>query len=335
MDKNIFNRKDKDLQLRANDGRIPLEGDRPVSKKKIVARGPIPTQDEITEIDRQGRKERNDYRKKCRKERSLPGLSKEDKHHMRDIENATLNKMKYDNMKKQAECYAKATGQTLPDNLSYNDLETISIRCFLPQYTRGEDLSSAISHIIGGALGIIMLIVGIYYSVVTTKPYFGVGENYAFSHPAAIATMFIFALGAIFLYAISAIYHFLWVNGGKKVLRVIDHCTIYFLIGVEWGLGILLTVFNCLWLNNKVVVGVSMAGYIILGWMIIAFTPVIITEIGMTGFLIILFGGIAYTFGAIFHGMGHKVRYMHTIAHSLYVVGTLLHFIGILLYFVL
>ena len=116
---------------------------------------------------------------------------------MRDIENATLNKMKYDNMKKQAECYAKATGQTLPDNLSYNDLETISIRCFLPQYTRGEDLSSAISHIIGGALGIIMLIVGIYYSVVTTKPYFGVGEIYTFSHPAAIATMFIFALGAI------------------------------------------------------------------------------------------------------------------------------------------
>lgn len=362
MDKNIFNRKDKDLQLRANDGRIPLEGDRPVSKKKIVARGPIPTQDEITEIDRQGRKERNDYRKKCRKERSLPGLSKEDKRHMREIENATLNKMKYDNMKKQAECYAKATGQTLPDNLSYNDLETISIRCFLPQYTRGEDLSSAISHIVGGALGIIMLIVGIYYSVVTTKPYFGVGEIYAFSHPAAIATMFIFALGAIFLYAISAIYHFLWVNGGKKVLRVIDHCTIYFLIaasytpitvlglpgaygmgmtwvyvvlGIEWGLGILLTVFNCLWLNNKVVVGISMAGYIILGWMIIAFTPVIITEIGMTGFLIILFGGIAYTFGAIFHGMGHKVRYMHTIAHSLYVVGTLLHFIGILLYFVL
>ena len=87
MDKNIFNRKDKDLQLRANDGRIPLEGDRPVSKKKIVVRGPIPTQDEITEIDRQGRKERNDYRKKCRKERSLPGLSKEDKRHMRDIEN--------------------------------------------------------------------------------------------------------------------------------------------------------------------------------------------------------------------------------------------------------
>ena len=27
MDKNIFNRKDKDLQLRANDGRIPLEGE--------------------------------------------------------------------------------------------------------------------------------------------------------------------------------------------------------------------------------------------------------------------------------------------------------------------
>ena len=72
MDKNIFNRKDKDLQLRANDGRIPLEGDRPVSKKKIVARGPIPTQDEITEIDRQGRKERNDYGRNVEKKEVFP-----------------------------------------------------------------------------------------------------------------------------------------------------------------------------------------------------------------------------------------------------------------------
>lgn len=362
MNNTVSNRKDKDLQVRANDGRIPLEKDRPASKEKIVLRGPIPTQNEIVEMDRQGKKERHEYKKQCAKERNLPGLSVEDKKHMREVEKATLNKMKYDNMRKQAECYAEATGEKLPENLSYNDLKTASIRCFLPQYTRGEDLSSAITHIIGGALGIIMLIVGIYYAAISTRQYVGVGEQYTYSHPVAIATMFIFALGAIFLYVISTIYHFLWVNDGKKVLRVIDHCTIYFLIAasytpitalglpgaygmgmtwvivvlsIEWGLGIALTVFNCIWLNNKLVVGISMAGYIILGWMIIAFTPVIIEEIGMGGFLTILFGGIAYTFGAIFHGMGHKVKYMHTIAHSLYVVGTLLHFIGILVYFVI
>lgn len=360
-DKNSH-RRDKDLQVRANDGRIPLENDRPTSKEKVVVRGSIPTQNAITEIEREGRRERSEYKKACARERSLPGLSKEDKKHMREVERTTLNKMKYDNMRRQAECYAESTGQTLPKDMSYNDLKTTSIRCFLPQYTRGEDLSSAITHIIGGALGIIMLIVGIYYAAVSTRQYMGVGSQYEYSHPVAIATMFIFALGAIFLYVISTIYHFLWVNDGKKVLRIIDHCTIYFLIAasytpivslglpgaygmgmtwvivvlaIEWGLGIALTVFNCLWLNNKLVVGISMAGYIILGWMIIAFTPVIIEEIGMQGFLIILFGGIAYTIGAICHGMGHKVKYMHTIAHALYVVGTLLHFIGILVYFVI
>lgn len=362
MNSQNLHRQDKDLNVRANDARIPLEKDRPVSKDKIVFRGSIQTQKEINAIEKEGRKERREYKKQCHLERKLPGLSKEDKCHMKESEKSNLNQMKFDNMRKQAECYAKSVNQTLPDNLSYNDLEKISIRCFLPQYTRGEDLSSAISHIIGGALGIIMLIVGIYYSVVSTRQYIGIGEEYTFNHPVATISMIIFALGAIFLYVISTIYHFLWVNGGKKVLRVIDHCTIYFLIAasytpitvlglpgaygmgmtwvyvvlaIEWGLGIALTVFNCLWLNNKFIVGISMAGYIILGWMIIAFTPVIITEIGMTGFLIILFGGIAYTFGAIFHGLGSKVRYMHTIAHSLYVVGTLLHFIGILVYFVI
>lgn len=351
-----------DLVVRANDSRIPLEGDTPSSKKGFILRGATKTQEEIEKIEREGRREIRQYKKKCAKERSLPGLSKQDKEDMKKVELSTIAGMKKDNMRRQAEVYATYTGQKLDDDLSYNDLKTISIRAFLPQYTRGEELASAITHIVGGALGIIMMIVGIYYAAVTNKPFFGVPEaGISFNHPIAITCMFIFALGAIFLYTMSTIYHFLWINPGKKVLRIIDHCTIYFLIaasytpislmglpgaygsndwsyvvlGVEWGLGIFLTVLNCLWLKSYWVVGISMAGYIILGWMIAIFAPQIIATAGLTGFTVILFGGIAYTFGAIFHGMGHKIKYMHAVAHSFYVIGTLLHFIGILLYYVI
>lgn len=360
--KQTYINKDKDLVVRANDSRIPLEGDKPASKKGFILRGATKTQDEIERIEREGRKEITAYKKKCAEERSLPGLTKKDKEEMKKVEASTIAGMEKANMRKQAEVYAKFTGQKLDDNLSYNDLKTISIRAFLPQYTRGEELASSITHIVGGALGIIMMIVGIYYAAISDKPYFGIPEaGVPYNHAIAITCMFIFALGAIFLYAMSSIYHFLWVNPGKKVLRIIDHCTIYFLIaasytpiclmglpgaygsniwsyvvlGIEWGLGIFLTVLNCLWLKSYWVIGISMAGYIILGWMIVAFAPQIIQTATMPGFLIILFGGIAYTFGAIFHGLGKKIKYMHAVAHSMYVVGTLLHFIGIILYYVI
>lgn len=352
----------QETQLRANDGRIPLGKDKPASKHKTIPRGSKAAQDKIDELDREGRIERNAYRRKCYEERKTPGLSSEDKKHMRGIEKSTLIKMKKDNMYKQAECYAKESGMTLSNDLTYKDLETISIRCFLPQYTRGEELASAITHIVGGAFGVVMVILGIYYTMVTNNTSFGVGGTMPFNRTICGISMGIFGFGAIFLYTISAIYHFLWVNPGKKVLRIIDHCTIYFLIAstytpmalmalpnaygmgmtwvyvvlaIEWGLGITLTVFNCLWLNNKFVSGLSMAGYIILGWMIIAFTPELITEIGLAGFLWILFGGVAYTAGAIFHGLGVKIRYCHAIAHGMYVIGTVCHFIGILVYLVI
>lgn len=352
----------KDLNVKANDARIPLSEDRPTSPKKVIIRGPVETQEEIEGIDAEGRRQRRAFRRDCRRRRRLPGLTKQDLQNMRKAEKSALAEMKKDNMRRQAQCYARRAGISLPDDLSYRGYQTIAIRCFLPQYTRGEELASAITHVVGGALGIVMLIVGIYYAATTQKPFFGVGQIYPFQHGVAIGAMFVFALGAIFLYTMSSIYHFLWVNPGKKVLRIIDHCTIYFLIAasytpmsllglpgaygagmtwpavvlcLEWGLGVLLTVFNCLWLNDRWVIGFSMAGYILLGWLIVGFAPLLLDEVGTGGFLVLLFGGVAYTLGAIFHGVGHKVRYMHALAHSSYVVGTLLHFLGILLYFVI
>ena len=54
--------------------------------------------------------------------------------------------------------------------------------------------------------------------------------------------------------------------------------------------------------------------------------------LGMTGFLLLLAGGIIYTIGAILYGLGRKHKYMHSVFHVCIFIGSLLHFLCIVLY---
>ena len=84
----------------------------------------------------------------------------------------------------------------------------------LPKYTRGEEIFNAVSHIVGGALGIGALVVGIVFAALKTDKI-------------GVMSMIIFGLSIMILYTMSAIYHFLFINKAKKVFRVFDHCNIY------------------------------------------------------------------------------------------------------------
>ena len=72
--------------------------------------------------------------------------------------------------------------------------------------------------------------------------------------------------------------------------------------------------------------------YLAMGWVIIfAFKP--LTEaIAMPGIWLLIAGGIIYTVGAIFYGIGKKIKYMHSIFHIFVLAGSILHFFSILLY---
>lgn len=52
------------------------------------------------------------------------------------------------------------------------------------------------------------------------------------------------------------------------------------------------------------------------------------------GMLLLLFGGIAYTVGALFYYFFKKKPYMHSVFHLFVVVGSILHMLYILLYIV-
>ena len=87
----------------------------------------------------------------------------------------------------------------------------------LPDYTKGEEIFNMVSHIVGGALGIAAMVLCIIMAA---------------KHGSAIGVIssIIYGITLIDLYAMSSIYHGLKPGKAKKVMQVLDHCTIYFLI---------------------------------------------------------------------------------------------------------
>lgn len=214
----------------------------------------------------------------------------------------------------------------------------------LPTYTKGEEIFNMVSHIVGGAIGLIGMVLCIIFSAIHQNGY-------------AIVGSIIYGISMIFLYTMSSIYHGLKpTRKAKKVMQILDHCTIYVLIAgtytpillssimkvdkvaawtmlaIVWTFAILGIVLNAI--DLKLFRVFSMICYIAMGWCIIFRIDLVIKSLGMTGFILILLGGIIYTLGTILYGIGRKVKYMHSMFHICVVIGTLLQLIAIILYVV-
>ncbi len=87
----------------------------------------------------------------------------------------------------------------------------------LPTYTKSEEIFNMVSHIVGGGLSVIALILCIVFSAKHGKPL-------------SIISSIIYGVTMIVSYTMSSIYHGLRPNTGKKVLQVLDHCAIYTMI---------------------------------------------------------------------------------------------------------
>ena len=212
----------------------------------------------------------------------------------------------------------------------------------LPTYTKGEEIFNMVSHIVGGALGITALALCVIFSALHHNVY-------------GIVSTSIYGVSLILLYTMSSIYHGLNPNcTSKKVFQIIDHCSIFILIagsytpfalctlrefhtatgwtlfGIIWGLSILGIVLNSIDLKRYKVF--SMMCYILLGWCIIFKINVIIKLLTMKGFILLLAGGIVYTIGTIFYGLGKKHKWMHSIFHITCIVASILQFFCIFFY---
>ncbi|MBQ9083381.1 MAG: hemolysin III family protein [Clostridia bacterium] len=211
----------------------------------------------------------------------------------------------------------------------------------LPDYTKGEEIFNMVSHIVGGALGVVALVLCVVFSALHRDPWAVVGSS-------------IYGASMIALYTMSSVYHGLRPGTGKKVLQVLDHCTIYFLIagtytpilftairevspgwawtlfGLVWGLAAMATTFTAI--DLKKYAKLSMICYIGMGWCVVLAIKPTIEAIPMPGLMLLLAGGIAYTVGAVLYGIGAKRRWMHSVFHLFVVLGSLLQFFCIFFY---
>ena len=211
----------------------------------------------------------------------------------------------------------------------------------LPNYTRGEELMNMITHIVGGALGVAVLLSCVIKAALNDN-FFG------------ILSCTIYGTTFITMFTISSVYHGLNPGMGKKVLQVIDHCTIYFLIAgtysavvlsairpvyptlgwclflFEWSLALVAATLTAIDLKKYEVF--SMICYIGMGWAIIPFWRQTLLVMTAPGFWLLLIGGIAYTVGSVLYGLGSKHKWMHSIFHIFVVLGALLQYFAVLFY---
>ena len=211
----------------------------------------------------------------------------------------------------------------------------------MPNYTRGEEIFNMTSHVVGAAFGILALVLTVVFSALRGNAWSVVGSA-------------IYGSTMILLYTVSSVYHGLHLNMGKRVMQVIDHCTIYLLIagtytpvalgairqyslawcwalfGVVWGCAALGIVFTAIDMNRFE--KLSMVLYLGMGWCIVMAAKPAMASIPLAGLGWILAGGVAYTVGAVLYGLGSRYRYMHSVFHVFVVAGSVLQFFGIFFY---
>ena len=216
----------------------------------------------------------------------------------------------------------------------------------LPDYTKGEEIFNMVSHIVGGAVGVTALVLCVIFAAIHGNVYGVVGSA-------------IYGATMITLYTMSSVYHGLSPRlMAKKVMQVLDHCTIYFLIAGtytpialcsirEYNTALGWTIFGVIWamaalgvtltaIDLKKYSKFSMICYLGMGWCIVFTAPLLPEILGIGGVVFLLTGGIAYTVGAVLYAVGKKkkLKYMHSVFHLFVVAASILHFFCILFYVV-
>ena len=165
-------------------------------------------------------------------------------------------------------------------------------------------------------------------------------------------SILIYGICALTMFGISAIYHRVnWMPHHRQLWKKIDHAGIYLMIagsctpiailGLQgdsgtkilitfWVVAIVGILQSIFFVNMPKIV--SSVFYLIAGLLVLPYIPEIKESIGMGNIWLIVFGGIAYTAGALcysfkFPKINPKVFGYHEVFHLLVNLGAIFHFI--------
>ena len=206
--------------------------------------------------------------------------------------------------------------------------------------TSGEEVANAVTHVVGSHLGAAMLALLVWQGARS-----GVDVGWK------VTSASIFGASMILLYAVSSAYHTVSYAPAKRVLHVMDHMAIYFLIagtytpfclvtlrpehpvlawtifGIEWGAA-LAGIFFKLRTTGRFRY-LSTSAYVVMGWVALcAIVPLVRTLHGL-GTMWLAVGGGLYTIGCVFY-LWKSLPYAHMVWHIFVLAGTLCHFFCIL-----
>ncbi|MCL2289922.1 MAG: hemolysin III family protein [Bacteroidetes bacterium] len=202
-------------------------------------------------------------------------------------------------------------------------------------YTRREETMNVLTHWIG------TIVVGIGSGCLITLSVLSGSVT-------KIASVSIYSFCMIMLYCASTLYHFEENESVKKKLKVLDHASIYLLIAgtytpfllinlkgsigiilfvIVWSIALLGITAKIFFLNKFK--KLSLAVYLVMGWIIVFAIKPLIVAISITGLIFIALGGIFYSGGVYFYVRKDKEFY-HSIWHIFVLLGTIMHFFAVL-----
>ena len=208
--------------------------------------------------------------------------------------------------------------------------------------TNGEEVANAVTHVVGSHLGSAMLALLVWQAVRS-----GVDV------PWKVTSASIFGASMILLYAISSAYHAVAYPPARRVLHVMDHMAIFFLIagsytpfclvtlrpehpglawsifGIEWGAAVLGMLFKLRTTGRFRYVSTS--AYVVMGWAALAAIVPLVRSLRGLGTMWLSVGGGLYTLGCVFY-LWKSLPYAHMVWHIFVLAGTICHFFCVLWY---
>lgn len=210
-------------------------------------------------------------------------------------------------------------------------------KSLITRYSKTEEGLNIATH----GFGLLLSIAGLPLLVIKSTNFSG------FWKP---ASLYIYGLSMIILYAASTFYHAAKKDKLRRRLNIFDHAAIYVLIAgtytpftvitLEGSTGWILFGLTWFFALTGIILKLFYTGrfdklstvlYVLMGWQIVfAFKP-LMQNFPSEGLRLLIFGGVFYTIGAVLYSI-KKLPYNHAIFHVFVLLGSLSHFFSIYLY---
>jgi hemolysin III len=203
----------------------------------------------------------------------------------------------------------------------------------LPSWAPGEEFANSLTH-------------GIAAVVFSIASFFIMRQSYLLHDHDRMIGMTFFCVAAVETYFASAIYHGLVNEKYKRMMRFVDHCSVYGLIAssytaysmtslrtsggiglclVVWAVGIVGIIGKLFFFD--IVNQYTVVGYVGMGWIAVLSGPKFARNLSSKALIWLVAGGLSYTFGTYF--FSRRRPFDHAIFHLFIIGGTACHAISL------